>query len=319
MPQTARERDTVIVDVTYMCNAECRYCQWGDAATPGRAAIDLDRVLIPAGMLRTLGTRRVVVSGGEPMLHPRILDILRHYADRVDEVVIITNGYALDKNAIASLLEAGATGITVSLDSVDPMASFMTRRTPPMLHRKILRSLRDLGGPDRWFELGINSTVSSVTANWITVKDLLEFGRGLCANFVKFQPVFDDGYVSANSAELLLGADDVGPLLEVASRLHTIDLPPTNPAGFWTDVAELAGGGRLSPAGCALNPHDAVLTGGGMSVCYWVGSSRYAGTGAADRASYDNAASRFGEDKRRCRVGFHCFCNQGLGHTWQSQ
>ena len=106
-----------MVDVTYMCNAACRYCRWGDHATQGRVARSLDEVLIPEETLKMLGTRRVVLSGGEPRLHPDLDYILGHYGGLVDQVVVISNGYGLDRRAAERLLEAGATGITISLDS----------------------------------------------------------------------------------------------------------------------------------------------------------------------------------------------------------
>ena len=315
MHEEIPDRGTTVVDVTYLCNATCRYCRWGDGSTPGRVAQDLEKVLIPADTLEMIGTRRVVISGGEPRLHPRISEILEHYRSLVDEVVVITNGYGLDMDNAGALLDAGATGITVSLDSVNAMESFMTRRTPPALHAEILSNLEGMAGPGRRFELGVNSTVTTVTSNWITVGDLLRFGAKLDLDFVKFQPIFDDGYVSANSPDLMLGSDDMAPLLEVASRLETIHHPPTNPSGFWADVAELAGGGRLDPSECALGSSDAISVGGQLSICYWVGSSRY---GHSDRPDYAAAASRFEVDKQRCRVGFHCFCNQGMGHAWRA-
>lgn len=306
-------RGTTVVDVTYLCNATCRYCRWGDGSTPGRVVQDLEKVLIPPDTLEMIGTRRVVLSGGEPRLHPRLLDILEYYGSLVDEVVVITNGYGLDAETVGDLLDAGATGITVSLDSVGAVESFMTRRTPPALHADILYNMEEMAGPGRRFELGINSTLTSVTSNWITVGDMLRFGARLDLDFVKFQPIFDDGYVSANSPDLMLGPDDVEPLLEVASKLDTIRHPPTNPSGFWTDVARLAGGGRLCPSECALGSSDAISIGGQLGICYWVESSRY---GYMDRPGYAAAVARFGEDKQKCSVGFHCFCNQGLEHTW---
>ena len=312
MYESISGRGTTVVDVTYLCNATCRYCRWGDSSTPGRAAQDLESILIPASTLEMIGTKRVVISGGEPRLHPHISEILEYYRNLVDEVVVITNGYGLDADATEALLDAGATGITISLDSVNAMESFMTRRTPPALHAKILCSIEEMTGADRWFELGINSTVTSVTSNWITIEDLLRFGARLDLDFVKFQPIFDDGYVSANSPDLILGLNDVAPLLEVASKLETIRHPPTNPPGFWADVAELAGGGILPPSECALGPSDAISVAGQLGICYWVDSSHY------EHAGYAVAASRFEEDKQKCRVGFHCFCNQGMGHVWRT-
>ena len=302
-----QSRGTTVVDVTYLCDAKCRYCRWGDGTTPGRVAQDLKSVLIPADTLALLGTKRIVLSGGEPRLHPHITDILGYYGRLVDHVVVITNGYGLDRKATDNLLLAGATGITVSLDSVDAMESFLTRRTPPALHGKMLRDMAGIAGPDRNYELGINCTVSHVTANWITVHDMLEFGAALDVDFVKFQPIFDDGYVSGNSPDLLLGMGDAVHLLDIASRLDGAkDGPPTNPPGFWIDVAVLAGGGRLSPCRCSLDSSDAISVDGKMGICFWVESSRY-GPPSEVPGSLDRVRAGFETEKQKCDVDFSLF------------
>ena len=315
MQKTIPSRGTTVIDVTYLCNAQCRYCRWGDSAIPGRVAQDLEKVFIPADTLKTLGTKRIVISGGEPTLHPQIMDIIRYYAELVDNVVIITNGYGLDRIAMANLLNAGITGITISLDSIDAMESFLTRRTPPALHGTILQNITDIAGHDRDYELGINCTVSCVTANWITVCSMLEFGARLDVDFVKFQPIFDDGYVSKNSPNLLLGTEDVNHLLEISSKLDTITHPPTNPSGFWTDVAALVEGRQIPSCKCALNSSDAISVDGKLSICFWVESSCY-GSSHEMTNNHDRVKAGFEAEKQKCDVGFHCFCNQGMEHTW---
>ena len=278
----------------------------------------MEKILLPAETLEALGTRRVVISGGEPRLHPRIADILGHYKKLVGQVVIITNGYGLDRRTVEDLLRAGATGIAVSLDSTDAMESFLTRRTPPALHAKVLRNVVEIAGNDRKYELGINCTVSSVTANWLTVKGMLEFGESAHVDCVKFQPVFDDGYVSANSSDLLLGPDDVGLLQEIASNVGELWGVKTNPPGFWMDVAAMAAGGSLPPHRCALGQSDSISVDGRLSICYWVESSCYGGAGEVPATS-KGIRARFEAEKLRCTVDFHCFCNQGVEHTWMKR
>src|SRR2546426_530833 len=109
--------NTTVVDVTYLCNATCKYCQWGNLLTPGRAHRTVEEIVIPEDTLRSLGTQRIVLSGGEPRLNPHLNRALNHYHQLVDQVVVITNGYGLDTTEVGRLAHAGATGITVSLDS----------------------------------------------------------------------------------------------------------------------------------------------------------------------------------------------------------
>ena len=87
--------NTVVIDITYFCNATCKYCQWGSDKTPGRINIESTKTLIDPEMLKNLETVRIVISGGEPRLHPDLEKIVQYYRKYVQEVVIITNGYGL--------------------------------------------------------------------------------------------------------------------------------------------------------------------------------------------------------------------------------
>ena len=307
---------TLVVDVTYRCNAACRYCRWGDAWTlRQRSHQGLEAVLVGGDMLEALGTSRVVLSGGEPQLHPEIGRIARHYAGLVDDVIVITNGYGLVPGRARGLAACGVTGITLSLDSADPAESAAARATPPAQHRDILRNLGRIASGAGRPELGINATVSSATARWSTVRGLLELGSALDLDFVKFQPVFDDGYASANAPELLLGSGDAVPLREIASGVGGAiagGCPLTNPPGFWEDVAELAAGRPLPGGACGLGPGAAALTGGELCMCYWVKESRYGGRAGRVGRVQDG----FERLKPRCAVGNQCFCNQKIDHEW---
>jgi molybdenum cofactor biosynthesis enzyme MoaA len=310
--------NTTVVDVTYLCNATCKYCQWGNQVTSGRTHRTLEEVLIPEATLRSLGTQRIVLSGGEPRLHPQLKRILRHYRELVDQVVVITNGYGLDATEVSRLLESGATGITLSLDSVFSETASATRETSPGLHVKILTNLEKIAKADRHFELGINSVVSHPTANWRNVQALLHWALSITVDFVKFQPVFDDGYVGQNAPELRLSPLDVPALLEISDSVESISHPHTNPWEFWRDLAELASGEGLPSRTCGLGPRHSILTGQKLNICYWLDSASFGG--ALDLLTADSASAvraRFADEKLKCKVDFHCFCTQNIGHKWK--
>ncbi len=311
-------QNTTVIDVTYLCNATCKYCQWGNKSTPGRIHRPLTDILLPESTLRSLETQRIVLSGGEPRLHPDLEQILRYYRGIVDDVIVITNGYGLDKTEVSRLVEAGATGITLSLDSLFPDVTRATRETPFALHTRILSNMEKIAAPPRTFELGINSVVSHPTANWHSTRGLLEWGFGLRVDFVKFQPVFDDGYVGQNAPQLKLTSLDVPGLLEISDSVDSITHPPTNPSGFWKDLARLASGEGLPSRACGLGPRHSILTRQKLNICYWLDSASFGEATAplpVDRA--DTVRKRFEEDKLGCKVGFHCFCSQNMGHKWK--
>lgn len=66
-----------------------------------------------------LGIRKLVITGGEPLLHPQIEAIVQlAYASRL-HTSLVTNGLLLTERRLQSLMDAGLLGITVSLDSLD--------------------------------------------------------------------------------------------------------------------------------------------------------------------------------------------------------
>ena len=311
-------QNTTVVDITYRCNATCRYCQWGNKSNPLAIHLPLESVLLPSESLKALGTRRLVLSGGEPRIHPNLTDIIRYYRQHVDDLIVITNGYGLDQNELQRLLDAGATGITVSLDSTNPDEAFITRQTPRDLHAQVTDNLRRISGQPRSFEFGLNAVVSHPTANRSTVGSLLDFAKEVDLDFVKFQPIFDDGYASRNCPDLLLGGGDVEELLRIAELVESHEHPETNPPQFWRDIAALASGETLDSALCGLGSRHSIATDGKLNVCYWVDAVSFGQPWAQlQRGEADSVRKSFESEKLKCKVGYHCFCTQNLSHEWR--
>ncbi|MEA3151632.1 MAG: Fe-coproporphyrin synthase [Gammaproteobacteria bacterium] len=104
----------VTLYVTERCNSRCVTC---DYWRHGRIDMSLAAVkrLLPS--LERLGTRVVVLSGGEPLLHPDWMHIAECLKSNGIEVWLLTSGLALAKHArrVAQLFDS----VTVSLDGAD--------------------------------------------------------------------------------------------------------------------------------------------------------------------------------------------------------
>ena len=61
-----------------------------------------------------------ILTGGEPLLRRDILEIVRRAAERELWVVVGTNGVRITENVAKRLAEAGARGLSLSLDALDP-------------------------------------------------------------------------------------------------------------------------------------------------------------------------------------------------------
>ncbi len=114
------------ISVTDRCNFRCTYCM-------PREIFGKDYVFLPREELLTfeeiervvrifagLGTQKVRLTGGEPLLRRGIEDLVGKLAviDGIDDLALTTNGSLLAKKAPA-LAAAGLDRVTVSLDSLD--------------------------------------------------------------------------------------------------------------------------------------------------------------------------------------------------------
>ena len=82
------------------CNLACAYCNEYDAvSTP----VPLEVMLRRVDKLAELGTSMITVSGGEPLMHPELDDILKRMRRRGIVASLITNGYYLNRERIEAL------------------------------------------------------------------------------------------------------------------------------------------------------------------------------------------------------------------------
>ena len=312
------KQNTIVLDLTYFCNSSCNYCRWGNYTTEGRKTLDFESLLIPKKTLEVLKTERLVFSGGEPRLHPKFMEILTYYSDLVDEIILITNGYGLDLNEAKSLINYGLTGFTFSLDSLDPVEEKKNRKTSLNLFEKIIKTIQSLSDGNREYELGINSVITHANANWNTVKNLLCFADRHSLDFVKFSPVFDDGYVGKNAPDLMLRVEDSINLREIGKNIPNHHYKYTNGESFWYDIAAIASRETLNGSSCGLGLHKANAINGVLTMCYWMDRATYGLlTEILNSTLVTKVYTSLENDKSNCSVDFHCFCNQKVRHKWR--
>jgi cyclic pyranopterin phosphate synthase len=119
-----RRIEYVRISVTDRCNLRCRYCMAERMQfLPRRELLTLEEVLQLCDLFIARGTRRIRLTGGEPLVRRGILDLTRWIGSRIgaglDELTLTTNGTRLAEFA-GGLADAGVRRVNVSLDSRDP-------------------------------------------------------------------------------------------------------------------------------------------------------------------------------------------------------
>lgn len=110
--------------VTDQCNLDCAYCTEYDNSRPHPSLEDLTRWLTK---IRDLGTVRVALVGGEPLMHPDIVELVRRARGLGLAVSLTTNGFLLSKELVGELDRAGLEVMQISVDRMTPSA--ITRKS----------------------------------------------------------------------------------------------------------------------------------------------------------------------------------------------
>ena len=116
-------------NLTYRCNLACEHCYLDAGAAPlvrtenfaDRSELGTDECFRVIDEIAAFAPECLtILTGGEPLLRRDILEIVQRAAERELWVVVGTNGVRITQNVARRLAEAGARGLSLSLDALDP-------------------------------------------------------------------------------------------------------------------------------------------------------------------------------------------------------
>jgi MoaA/NifB/PqqE/SkfB family radical SAM enzyme len=163
------------------CNLACEYCnEFDDFSKP----VPLDEMFRRIDKLGELGTSAVTISGGEPLLHPELDDVIRRIRKNGMISGLITNGYLLVAERIQRLNRAGLEWLQISIDNVTP--DDVSKKSLKVLDKKL-----ELLAEYADFHVNINSVVGGGVCNPL---DALAIGkRALGLGFTSTIGIIHDG------------------------------------------------------------------------------------------------------------------------------
>jgi len=120
-----RDVNYLRVSVTDRCDFRCTYCMAEDMQfLPKKDILSLEELEAVCRVFMKLGTRKIRLTGGEPLVRKGIMQVINNLGKEVgnllDELTITTNGSQLETKA-EELYNAGVRRINVSLDHLDPI------------------------------------------------------------------------------------------------------------------------------------------------------------------------------------------------------
>ena len=223
------------ISVTDRCNFRCVYCMPREVFgadhefLPHAQILTFEEIVRLARVFHGLGTRKIRLTGGEPLLRrglDRLVAMLREAVPGVD-LTLTTNGSALKAHAKA-LKAAGLDRVTVSLDSLDE-ATFRRMNDADFPVAKVLEGI-DAAARAGLAPIKVNMVVKR-GVNDHQVVDMARHFRGT-GNIVRFIEFMDVG--STNGWRM----DDVIPSAEIVRRISQhFPLEPAE-ANYPGEVAE---------------------------------------------------------------------------------
>src|SRR6266571_658779 len=146
------------------CNLACEYCnEYDDFSKPVPTESMFQRV----DKLGEFGTSVITISGGEPLLHPELDEIIHRIRKNGIIAGLITNGYLLTAERIEKLNRAGLEWLQISIDNVTP--DEVSKKSLKVLDKK-LQLLAEYAD----FHVNINSVVGGGVRN---PQDALTIGK----------------------------------------------------------------------------------------------------------------------------------------------
>src|SRR6202034_1158146 len=163
------------------CNLSCAYCNEYDKVSKPVPIDEMERRIDHLGRL---GTSIITISGGEPLTHPELDDVIRRMRKVGAMAGMITNGYLLNVERIERLNKAGLDHMQISIDNLEP--DDVSKKSLKVLDKK----LQMLAGHAE-FHVNINSVVGGGIRN---PQDALVVGkRAVELGFTSTVGIIHDG------------------------------------------------------------------------------------------------------------------------------
>jgi organic radical activating enzyme len=137
------------------CNLACTYCNEYDKHSPPVALATIRERIDHLARLRTAN---IEISGGEPLLHPDLDELISHIRGTGALAGLITNGYLLNEKRIEDFNNAGLDHLQISIDNVKP--DDMSKKSLKVLDAKLQMLAKHAA-----FSVNINSVLGGDLSN----------------------------------------------------------------------------------------------------------------------------------------------------------
>ncbi|KAI9787850.1 MAG: hypothetical protein M1816_007417 [Peltula sp. TS41687] len=191
-----RRHDYLRISITERCNLRCLYCmpEEGVQLSPQTELLTSSEIYQLSSLFVRQGVTKIRLTGGEPTVRRDIVPLMHAIgslrADGLQELCLTTNGIALHRK-LDSMVEAGLTGVNLSLDTLDPFQyQIMTRRNGL---ERVLQTIDRILEMKRHHGARVKLKINCVVMRGMNDREILPFvdmGRekDLEVRFIEYMP-----------------------------------------------------------------------------------------------------------------------------------
>jgi organic radical activating enzyme len=163
LPWNLADNAIAWLEPTAKCNLACQGCYRQNQSDGHKSLDEVKSDLDVFQRLRKFDA--VSIAGGDPLVHPEIVEIVRMVKERDLKPIINTNGLALTEELLRELKRAGAFGFTFHIDSKQNRPGWKDSSEIELneLRYSYARMVADVGG----IACAFNSTVYSDTKKFV--------------------------------------------------------------------------------------------------------------------------------------------------------
>lgn len=207
----------LVFEITQRCNNSCLYCYnvWHEKKYPvGELSLKEIKKLF-----NKISDERkftgITIAGGEPLLHPDVIEVTKFLKTKFPEVAIISNGILFTEKIIIQLKKIGVDNIEISLPSIDrEKYNLISGITSPDILEKIKKNIIQI--KKQKFPLSISSVITKL--NYKEIPKIIDFAFAVSAKNILLNSFTKGGRGIKNYDKLNINKTILIETLEMANE-----------------------------------------------------------------------------------------------------
>ncbi|MGD2249667.1 MAG: radical SAM protein [Candidatus Methanofastidiosia archaeon] len=179
--------ESISFETTHKCNLRCKHC-YADANTQRDNELTVPEIKKLIDQSAGMGVLSIIFSGGEPLLHPHIFELMEYARKKPLSVLLFTNGTLITEKVVKNLKKLQVYRVNVSVDGPDAETHDHFRGVKRSFEKTIkgITLLKKANIP-------VDASISITKYNYTKIPEILQLLKELHINEYKMWPITYSG------------------------------------------------------------------------------------------------------------------------------